>query len=376
MTGLAGRAAALCLLLALLAGPAGPAGAGEVRGVWVHPEAQFAAEPARGRAQAADLARRLARAGFNLVLAWAPSTCLAAREHPRFLRYCPTAAWDALAEFTAQCRRRGLTVHLWYSPVAYKGPGSPEFQPDAGGDPAWAAVRRAGAPPPRQPAMSDLCPQHPGARAWTLDALEKALRRLPGLSGVHLEEPGYSRTGYCVCGLCRSLLAESFGPGWASLAAEGPEVAGLKCRALDALVFRLRRRLAAIRPGLMLSANGGTDWRADAGLGRNWRHWARAGWLDLYVAQDYKSDMAVFEARARQVLAQMGGAAPVALGLGVAWSGGRNRPGTVLAQIALARRLGAAGVVLFHARALSDELMAALASGPFRTPAALPTPAR
>lgn len=369
MSGRAILAAALCLLLALAAGRAGAA---EVRGVWVHPKSHFTADAERGRKQAARLARRLARAGFNLVLIWAPSTCLAAREHTDLLPYCPHAAWDYLAELTARCRARGLAVHLWYSPVAYKGPGSPEFAPEAGGDPAWAAVRRKDSPPPVQPAMSDLCPQHPGARAWALDAIGHVLRRLPGLTGVHLEEPGYSRPGYCVCDLCRALMAERFGPDWAALPAEGQKAAALKCRALDALVFGLRRRLDAIRPGLMLSANGGTDQEADAGLGRNWRHWARAGWLDLYVAQDYKSDMAVFERRARRVLAQMGGAAPVALGLGVEWSGGSNSSDTVLAQIALARRLGAAGVVLYHGRALDDGLLNALAAGPFCLPAALP----
>lgn len=358
----------LCLGLPAWAGQAAP----EVRGVWVHTDAQFSSQPAKGKAQVAQLVQKLMATNFNLVLAWAPSYCLAAVNDKNYRRFCPNAAWDALGELVRQSRAAGLAVHLWYSPVAYKGPGSPEFHTAQGGDKNWAAVRRPQAPPPKEPAQTNLCLVHPGARAWTLGVLGRALARYEGLGGVHLEEPGYSRPGFCVCGLCRKTLEQRYGPGWAALPPSGPQCAELKCSATGSLVGSLHRQLA-LSP-ITLSANGGSDAARDRALGRDWLVWARRGWLDFYVAQIYKSDMTVFERRARRVLAQMAGAAPVALGLGVSWSGGENPPQTILAQIDFARALGAAGVVLFHSRALSPELLSALADGPFLWPAALPIP--
>ncbi len=60
----------------------------EARGVWLHPENLFEADPAKGKEQARAIVRRLADAHFNLILPWIKS------EYPRKLIFSANGGYN------------------------------------------------------------------------------------------------------------------------------------------------------------------------------------------------------------------------------------------------------------------------------------------
>lgn len=382
--------ARLLPLLLLAAGCAAP-GAGrtarrepppvEARGVWVHVPKQFGADPAAGRPRVRAFIDAVADARFNLVVVWISGEYLAALEDPAYREREPSAAWDAVGELVAACRDRGLRVEAWVSFTFWKTPRSPEFDPARGGDPAWASRRRPAAPPAADadPAQAvpddtiDLCPNHDAARAWEIRQFEGMLDRYPGLAGIHLEEPGYGSGEACVCDRCRELFRAKHRKELDGRL-DRPEVADLRCRGTGLFVRELRERLEARTPRPALTANGSCNAENDRRIGRDWRRWAKEGWIDAYVAQNYTEDDGRFQRRARTVLGDLKGLAPVWMGLGIRWSGGGNTPETLAARVEQARAFGAKGVVVYDGRTLTEPYLAALRDGPFRTPARFPAP--
>jgi uncharacterized lipoprotein YddW (UPF0748 family) len=149
-----------------------PAGTTEARGVWIHPEEIFDADPRKGGQQVRATVGRRAEAGFNLILPWTKVGYLVALEHSEYLAAHPTARWDAIGFLIDKSSRAGLDVHLWYAFTEYRSRTSPDFDPRVGGNLEWAARRidellpdpRTGGVTPRR--WEDVCPQHPQARVW------------------------------------------------------------------------------------------------------------------------------------------------------------------------------------------------------------------
>lgn len=353
------------------------AGTIEARGIWMHPESQFSADPQIGRQEVREWVEKVAAANFNLILPWTRSEYLAALVDAEYQRVVPIAKWDALGEIVRAASEKGIQVHLWYSFTYYKSPGSPEFNVTHKGNTDWAARRidelipdsATGKTAPRR--MEDMSPAYPAARSWQLDLIERALQRYPKLRGVHIEEPGYGYPGNDVnerfLQLFRQLYAFE-----ATQSIDGAEAEDLKSLLMTDFMRRLRNHLVAKHPGMALSVNGGHAWRADRQLGRDWLSWARLGWLDYYGAQVYTTDLDVFRERTRTVLGDLAGLCPVYVGIGVEWSGGTNSIEMTLRQIAMARQMGVMGILLFHGKALDETYLAALKAGPFREGAAVP----
>jgi uncharacterized lipoprotein YddW (UPF0748 family) len=368
----------IAVLLALASGlklPAAetapaPAPGTEARGVWMHPALQFSTDPVVGKQQIHNAVRRLADANFNLILPWVLSEHIVALTDTNDQAAVPHAKWDALGELVLAARECGIRVHLWYSFTHYKSPQSPEFNPRHGGNPAWAAWqidnRRSG----EANAMTDVCPLHPAARAWELKAIERLLDRYPGV-GIHIEEPGFGYFGNCVCDLCRKTFRELYGFEETD-AINGPQAEDLKCLGTTEFIRQLRARLDQRSPKPALSVNGGSSWRVDRTLGRDWRRWAQLHWLDYYASQIYREDLGDFVSSTQTVMTDLENDCPVFVGIGVKWSGGASSLPMVLQQIDAARKRGAKGLLFFSASALTDEHYAALKAGPFKNPAGFP----
>src|SRR5262249_43091950 len=113
----------------------------EARGVWLHPENLFDADPAKGKEQVRAMVRRLGDAHFNLILPWIKSDYLVALEDAEYRKKHPTAGWDALGALIEEATRAGISVQLWYAFTEYRSAGSPDFDPRVGGNPQWAARR-------------------------------------------------------------------------------------------------------------------------------------------------------------------------------------------------------------------------------------------
>jgi uncharacterized lipoprotein YddW (UPF0748 family) len=250
-----------------------------------------------------------------------------------------------------------------------------------GGDPNWAAVRineyrpdpQTGVVAPRK--WEDVCPQHPGARKWQLSRMVKALERYPKLGGIHIEEPGYTYRGNCVCDLCLEVFAKMYG---APLPDAIDTLEAEDFRTLGTSFF-MAELLAILRkdyPRIVYSANGGPNWRNDRKTGRDWGRWARSGWLDYYAAQVYSTSTATFRQRLGMTVKDLSPDCPVYAGIAFRWSSGTNTVEEVMRQIEVSREQGAAGVCLFYAGSFTDEFYQAIKSGPFRSAARLPQPKR
>ena len=103
-----------------------------------------------------------------------------------------------------------------------------------------------------------------------------------------------------------------------------------------------------------------------------WRRWAQKGWLDYYAGQAYTPDPRMFQRRARNVIEELGKSCPAVVGIGIKWGGGETDVDTVIREIEVARKLGAAGVAIFSGKDLTEAHAAALKAGPFREPAPYP----
>src|SRR5262249_15480537 len=331
--------------------------------------------------QVRAMVRRLADTHFNLILPWIKSDHLVALEDAEYGKKHPTASWDALGRVSEEAARAGVSVQIWDAFTEYRAAGSPDFEPPVGVHPQWAARRidellpdpKTGKIAARR--MEDVCPQHPAARRWQLDLLVKALDRYPQLGGVHIEEPGYTYQGNCVCDLCLEAFPKLYGAPLPERL-NTPQAEDFRCLGTSAFMEELREIVLRRNPKLIFSANGGYNWRSDRRSGRDWGRWARHGWLDYYAAQVYVTDTDLFRKRLAVTVKDLGQDCPVHAGIAFVWSRGRNSVPEVVRQIEAAREAGAAGEVLFYGGAFTDELFEALREGPFRSPAKLPQPRR
>ena len=365
------------------AGLAGAAAAPtEARAVWLHLASLFDADPAKGREQVRATVRKLAGSGFNLVLPWVTSDYLVALEDAEYRQQGnANAAWDSLGVLIEECAGAGLSVDMWYAFTEYRNAKSSDYNPRVGGDPQWAALRvneyrpdpQTGQIAPRK--WEDVCPQHPGMRRWQLGHLGKVLKRYPRLGGIHIEEPGYTYGGNCLCPLCMEVLPKLYG---APLPDALDTLEAEDFRTLGASFFMagLMDMLRKDYPRMVYSTNGGFNWRRDRKTGRDWGRWARSGWLDYYASQVYTTSTATFKQRLSMTVKDLSPECPVYGGIAFRWSGGENTVEEVMRQIEASREAGAAGVCLFYAGSFTDAFYAALKSGPFRSPAKLPQPKR
>jgi uncharacterized lipoprotein YddW (UPF0748 family) len=365
---------ALSIFLTIFAGQRAWSAAPEIRAVWMHPEEQFNADHQKGKAEVQQFVDRLAKANFNVIFPWIRSEYIAALTDRAYQKAVPIAKWDALGELIKAAKAKGLQVHLWYSFTYYKSPHSPEFNPALNGNPEWASVqidelerdKGTGKVTPKR--MKNLCPVHPEGRKWELALLEKVINRYSDLSGIHLEEPGYSGPGNCACNLCAKLFHDIYGfQGLPDVS--GPQAEDLKCLGTTEFMRQLHTWLRKKHPKLLLSVNGGYSWRDDHVSGRDWKRWAELKWLDFYGPQVYTSDLEHFKNHTHTCISNFAKSCPVAVRIAVALRHGKNPVDTVLREVDIARQLGAQGVIFYHGMALTDEYLTALKSGPFCKPA-------
>ena len=353
--------------------PRAPRPTKEVRAIWIHPEQHTDANEKTGKAQIKATVERYARANFTLLLPWTLSGYLTALDHPQYRKLHPTAEWDYLGYLIDEASKEGLDVDMWYSFTDYRDPASPEFDPSIGGSTDWMA-KRLDEVVPNQTMMKldaqrpdNVCPQHYQARAWMQDQLEKTFTRYPKLNGFHIEEPGYGTKGYCVCPLCRSVFEQLHGRKLTEVL-DTQIAEDFRTLGNSAFIEEVRDQMTQKHPKMMLSANGGYDWRHDRIRGRDWGRWANSGWLRYFVPQVYQSDIKIFREQLALTLSDIGLSCPVYAGMALDSTSGKNTIENIIQQIEASRELGAPGVALFHGAAFTDDHLKALKDGPFKRP--------
>ena len=319
---------------------------------------------AQSRAQIDRIVDRTARAGFNVIV-----PCVwhgAGTYYPSKLApaAAPLAAvidsgFDPLAYLVERAHAAGIQVYAWFT-VARREQGLlPMFAGEGVPDGAFDVHDEA-------------------FRTFIVDLIVDAARRYP-LDGINLD---YIRAmGVCKSTRCAQQYRAASGRDLqADLA--GSNVAGPARTALEEwqdsavtdLVSRIRERTRAVRPGIVLSADGQPTPAGEVRplQGRDEIQWAKLGLLDVIFHMDYRHtlDLQVIDAVVAELPASTRYVLLVAnydrIG-GVAYA----RPGWVMADLVrlVRRRWPQAGVGMHLEAMLNDEQVDALRTGPYRSKA-------
>ncbi|MGD8237785.1 MAG: family 10 glycosylhydrolase [Armatimonadota bacterium] len=312
---------------------------GELRGVWMGPEGVPTWE---------ETMRSLRTHGFNAAFPWMCSAG-AAYYRSSVLPVSPKVATegDALAECVAAGRRWGIEVHArMVALMTYTG--TPQVRE------AFRAAGRTVVGSGGEAGSNWLCPSQPRNREMVVAAAVELATEYD-VDGVQLDYIRYPSSGSCFCGTCRTAFEQSLGrpaPDWPTAVATGElRVPFLewRCEQITSLVRELSDKVRAARPGVYVSASVFYDWeRHRFRYGQDWKRWVEEGLVGFVCPMDYTRSTSVFAQRVRSQVRWVDGAAPLYVGIGPYSDGAKLTPEQVEEQIAISRRLGADGFVLFN----------------------------
>jgi len=220
-----------------------------------------------------------------------------------------------------------------------------------------------------------LDPATPGVADRLARTFAELAERYPGLAGIHLDYIRYPDVLPFIPG-SRFGVGLDFGYGAPARAAfrqdtglEPPGPGGApnadrwddwRRDRVTAVVGAIRDAVRAVRPQIALSAAVASHAdRAYLSLFQDWRRWIEDGLIDFAVAMTYTLDDRIFRYQVAS-FAQGPESDRIWAGIG-AWLFARS-PARALDQIAIARRAGIAGEVLFSYDSIADapELLEAL----------------
>lgn len=269
---------------------------------------------------------------------------------------------DQLASCLAAARRHGLRVHVWK--LCWRIDNAPARM--------MARFRKAG-----RLQVSDsgrslawLCPSNPENLRREKDAIREAVRRY-AVDGVHLDYIRYPDSHSCYCPGCRAAFEASLGRAlsrWPQDVRSGMLVRSFRQWRADritALVRDVSAFARRMRPGIRISAAvyGRYPLCADS-VGQDWGEWLKQGYVDFVCPMDYTSDLERFRdyVSSQTALPMSGGR--IFPGIGVTAAESRLNSLQVIDQIAVLRREGARGFVLFDLNhTLVDETLPILRLG-------------
>lgn len=366
--------ASLVTTAVLLAVPAARAASlpGEMRGLWVVRTALVSPKAVD------DVVDAAAKAGMNAILVQvrgrgdafyrsrlAPRSPLLERQPRDF---------DPLARLQARARTRGIAVHAWVNVLLAAHFGQPlprghvlERHPEWAMVPRSAATAALVAAPERRLRLVQeagrregdvegfyLSPAIPAVGDHLESVVREIVRTYP-LDGLHFDFIRYPGRDF---DWSRSSLEgfrrRSGGSDFLGGPVRNPSAWGEYQRSvLTALAARLADAARAERPGLVLSAAVAPDEaQAVHQKFQDWPRWLASGLLDALAPMTYTPDNRLFQAQietARERATGPRGSRPVWAGIGAY----RLDVAGIVEKVALARRTGADGVVLFSHESLA-----------------------
>jgi uncharacterized lipoprotein YddW (UPF0748 family) len=361
----------------------------EVRGLWVVRTALVSP------AEVDRVVDEAQRAGFNTLFVQVRGrgdAYYASRETPRspLLRGQP-ADFDPLARLIQRAHERGIEVHAWVNALLVAGFAMPlpaghavEEHPEWLMVPKQAAHAALGAKPAglaaliRRAAANDpdvegyyLSPSVPGVAEVLESAVREIVRGYP-VTGLHLDFIRYPGPDYDWSRAALEGFARAAGRAGDPLAGPVADPGGwerYRRETLTALAERLARGARAVRPGLLISAAVVPD-QAMAIRSRfqDWPEWLARGVLDAVCPMAYTVDSRVFRQQVAEAKQRLGPGQAVWAGVGAY----RLPVGGILEKIAVAREVGANGVVLFSHESLQpwelDRLRTVFPAPPWYSP--------
>jgi len=308
---------------------------GEVRAVWVSDTTKFNWDAATAALQ---------RAGFNAV--YVNFVSGGAAFYPRSAVLPSVVSRDDIGRGIALAHQRGLAVHAKVI-AAFM------FRVPAGFQQQMIKANRVMRGPDGRPVLqweqTWLCPSQKPNRDLMVHAIREILTRYP-VDGVQLDYIRFCEQPSCYCSHCRREFEKSLGQAvkrWPFDVTSGPYASRFiewKQGVINDWVRQCSEEVRRARPGLPISVDVFPDLaRAREEKAQDWKLWLDRGWVDYLCTMTYTAALAEFEARVRQ---QPSLIPPQKLIVGIgSWK--LKQMDEVQAQIAVARRYGAAGFALF-----------------------------
>ena len=266
---------------------------------------------------------------------------------------------DQLAQCLDAAHAHGLRVHAWK--ICWNMAGAPA--------PLLDRLKRDG-----RLQVSDtgetvnwLCPSQAANLQWEKDSVREIVREYP-VDGIHLDFIRYSDSHVCFCHHCRRVFEQALGrplANWPGDVRKGPllkEYRRWRAERISVLVRDVSALARRVRPGVRVSAAvyGRYPLCVDS-VGQDWGAWLREGIVDFVCPMNYTADTRQFADYTRSQLALPSARGRIYPGIGVTASESRLDPVQVIDQIAVLRREGAEGFVLFGLnRVLAEGILPVL----------------
>ncbi len=310
--------------------------------------------------------------------------------------------FDPLAFCIERAHAGGLQVHAWINAFTVGRLGCREYQPEhvLTRHPEWALVDDDGVSTlDYTPEMGRgelvsvmLDPAIEGVKAYVHDVFMEVVRNYD-VDGVHFdyirypaERFGYgdeardafrNLTGYDPLDLAKGSGAFEGRRGDDLYRELSAKWGSFRCDQVTELVQRVYEDVKRARPGVAVSAAVFPD-AEDAAEHRlqDWKPWLSRGIVDFVVPMAYTAQTARFAGHIGEAVKAAPGWGRVLAGVGA--YNMLEDPAGCVEKITVARRLGAAGVVLFSYDSIQDrpDYWKALAEGPFEVRATAPAIAR
>lgn len=336
---------------------------GEFRGVWEHEGVGW--YPGDWN----RTCRLLAGAGVTAVfpnLLWGGLAHYPSRALPQ--SYTARKLGDQAKACVEAAHKNGLEVHAWM--VCWSLQNAPDdFQLRMKKE-GRLQVTAAGTTIPW------LNPADPRNVDLAVAAVRELVTRHP-VDGLHLDYVRYPNGNSCFSLVSRREFEKDRGrrvDDWPRAAAPGGPLAAeyqrWRAGRITAFVRAVSREVRALRPGVKVSAAVfGSYPDCIAGVGQDWGAWLREGLVDFVCPMTYTADAAAFAAQTQKHLLLPGAGGRVMPGLGVTADECQLAADQAIEQIVAARRLGAAGFMLFDmSHTLREDILPFLRMGLTRAP--------
>ena len=317
--------------------------------------------PKEGPDAVRQVARRLADAGFDLVIPCIKNPDGYIDYHGQVANVRPDFKdWDPLRVLTEEARKVGIKVHPWCC-VFPEGDGSkllqehPEY---AALDPSGELVK-AGRGSYR---YGFACAARPEAHDYEFAMYEELMDNYD-IDGIHLDYIRYNHPGNgqhsCFCAYCRETFQKQTGyePSIDPATRDWAAWIDWKTAAVTRFVKRLSKSAKA--KGKEVSAAVFPEYpECIPNIGQDWEDWARRGFVDFLFPMNYTMNTRIAIKRTRNhVTALAGSGVPL-------WEGLWNRPALstpmLMEQVRGALAQGVQGIVIFEYYGLDEEDLRAL----------------
>jgi len=288
----------------------------------------------------------LSRNGFNAVMPYLATGGVAYYDS-KFLPYYDDldTHGDHLAACVQACRPRGVETHVrklnWFlhnTPKSFIDDMREQerTQVDVDGNPVdW------------------LCPSHPLNYELEMNVMLEIIDNYE-IDGIHYDFIRYPDEKCCYCNGCRERFETNTGiivAGWPADCYSGEHKDAYRewrREQITRLVRAMREAVDERKKAIKISAAVFQNYPScSSSVGQDWVSWIEKGYLDFVCPMDYTNSLSTFQTLVTTQMGYVAGRAPVYPGIGTSSSQSGLTPDRAIAQMLVARQLGAEGFVLF-----------------------------